>query len=61
MVKISSSELLNFRFPLPSKDKQTEIVEKIKNQINAQNSIDQQIEQKQKEINTIIETAIKSN
>lgn len=58
MVKISSSELLNFRFPLPNKDVQTEIVSKIKTQIDAQNEIDKQIEEKQQEINRIIESAI---
>ena len=58
MVKISSGELLNFRFPLPNKKKQAEIVEKIKTRINAQNLIDQQIEQKQQQINRIIENAI---
>ena len=58
MVKISSGELLNFRFPLPNKKKQAEIVEKIKIQIDAQNLIDQQIEQKQQQINVIIENAI---
>ncbi len=61
MVKISAIELLNFRFPLPNKNIQAQIVEKIKNQIDAQNIIDQQIEQKQQEINGIIENAIQKN
>jgi restriction endonuclease S subunit len=49
-------------FPIPDWDdtKQTEIVEKIKSQIDAQNIIDQQIEQKQQQINEIIENAIKN-
>jgi type I restriction enzyme, S subunit len=49
-------------FPIPDWDetKQTQIVEKIKNQIDAQNLIDQQIEAKQQQINEIIENAIKS-
>jgi type I restriction enzyme S subunit len=60
MVKISSSELLNFRFPLPEKNKQALIVTKIKTQLDAQNIIDSQIEQKQQQINDIIENAIKT-
>jgi type I restriction enzyme, S subunit len=60
MVKISAIELLNFRFPLPNIKTQAQIVEKIKNQIDAQNIIDQQIEEKQQQINEIIENAIKS-
>lgn len=49
-------------FPIPDWDetKQTAIVEKIKTQIDSQNLIDQQIEQKQQQINAIIENAIKS-
>jgi len=47
-------------FPIPDWDetKQSEIVEKIKTQIDAQNIIDKQIEQKQKQINEIIKNAI---
>lgn len=60
MVKISSTELHSFRLPLPNKEQQTAIVEKIKAQIDAQNLIDQQIEQKQQEINQIIEYAIEA-
>jgi type I restriction enzyme, S subunit len=59
MVKISSVELLNFRVPLPNKDLQTEIVEKIKTQIDKQTIFDTQIEFKQQEINKIITDAIK--
>ncbi len=49
-------------FPIPDWDdtKQTEIVEKIKSQIDAQNSIDRQIEEKQQQITEIIENAIKT-
>ena len=49
-------------FPIPDWDdiKQTEIVAKIKTQIDAQNIIDIQIEQKQQQINDIIESAIKT-
>jgi len=60
MVKISSGELINFRLPIPTKAKQTEIVDKIKTQIDAQNIIDNQIEEKQQQINEIIENAIKT-
>ena len=38
--------------------KQTQIVEKIKTQINSQNTIDKQIEEKQNEISKLIEMAI---
>ena len=50
-------------FPMPDWDetKQAELVEKIKSQIDAQNEIDKQIEEKQKRINEIIEGAIKGN
>lgn len=49
-------------FPIPDWDdiKQTEIVAKIKTQIDAQNIIDIQIEQKLQQINDIIESAIKT-
>jgi type I restriction enzyme, S subunit len=60
MVKISSVELLNFRFPLPNKDLQTKIVEKIKTQIDKQNIFDSQIEFKQQEISKIIADAIQA-
>lgn len=47
-------------FPIPDWDdiKQTEIVDKIKTQIDSQNIIDHQIEHKQQQINDIIESAI---
>lgn len=60
MVKISSIELNNFHLPIPSIEKQTEIVKKIKAQIDSQKLIDQQIEYKQQQINEIIENAIKT-
>lgn len=60
MVKISATELNNFHLPIPDTDKQIEIVEKVKSQIDAQKIIDDQIEAKQSEINKIIETAIQS-
>jgi type I restriction enzyme S subunit len=56
MVKIASGELNNFRLPLPKKDLQLEIVAKIKFQIEAQNTIDQQIFKKQQQINKILES-----
>jgi type I restriction enzyme, S subunit len=58
MVKISSIELLNFRFPLPDKDLQTEIVEKIKIKIDEQDIFDSQIKSKQQEISKIIADVI---
>ena len=57
MVKVSSSEILNFRVPLPEITQQIKIVEAIKNQLNAQKEIDRKIEDKQKVINKIIENA----
>ena len=47
-------------FPIPDWDdtKQAEIVSKIKAQIDAQNSIDQQIAEKRQQINEIIENAL---
>lgn len=54
MVKVSSKELLEFYLPLPDLTKQQQIVEKIKFQIDAQKLIDNQIEQKQKEISDLI-------
>ncbi len=49
-------------FPIPDWDetKQNSIAAKIKTQIDSQNLIDQQIEQKQQQINAIIENAIKT-
>lgn len=62
--KSSQGKLALFRIkktiiPLIEYYKQAEIVEKIKSQIDAQNSIDHQIEQKQQQINQLIENAIK--
>lgn len=47
-------------FPIPNWDsqKQAQVVEKIKKQIDEQNIIDNQIEQKQQAINQLIESAI---
>ena len=59
MVKISSSELYNLYLPIPKIEIQRKVVEKIKNQINVQNSIDKEIEKNMAEINLIIEAAIK--
>jgi len=59
MVKISSSELYNFYLPIPKIEIQRKVVEKIKNQIKVQNSIDKEIEKNMAEINLIIEAAIK--
>ena len=57
-IELYSSEIENFDIPDFSLAKQSEIVEKIKTQIDAQNEIDKQIEDKQQEINKIIESAI---
>lgn len=59
MVKVSSTELLNFRLPIPELEEQTEIVSAIKTQLDAQKEIDRQIEEKQQAINKIIEDIIK--
>ena len=58
MVKVSSSELLNFRVPLPETTEQSEIVNSIKTTLDEQKVIDRQIEEKRKAINKIIEEAI---
>ena len=58
MVKVSSAELLNFRVPIPEKKQQAQIVEAIKTQLAEQKEIGRQIEEKQKQINKIIEDAI---
>lgn len=55
---IFPSQIQEFPIPDWSETKQTEIVEKIKTQIDSQNLIDQLIEMKQQEINNIIEEAI---
>jgi type I restriction enzyme S subunit len=57
-IELYSSEIENFDIPDFSLDKQAEIVMKIKTQIDAQNVIDQQIEQKQEAISKIIEQAL---
>ena len=57
---IFPSQIQEFPIPDWSEIKQTEIVEKIKLQIDSQNLIDQKIEQKQQQINAIIENAIKA-
>ncbi len=59
MTNIFVSQVKDFPI-LYDEAKQTEIVEKIKSQIDSQNLIDVQIEQKQQEINAIIENAIKT-
>ncbi|MGX2959030.1 restriction endonuclease subunit S [Peribacillus sp. JNUCC 23] len=61
MVKISSSELLNYYLPIPEINSQKEIVKKIKTQINSQNEIDKKIDDKQNKISKLIEEAIKSS
>ncbi|MEH2203807.1 MAG: restriction endonuclease subunit S [Nostoc sp.] len=58
MVKVSSTEILNFRLPIPELEEQTEIVEAIKIQLDSQKEIDRQIEEKQQTINKIIESVI---
>jgi type I restriction enzyme S subunit len=58
MVKVSSSELLNFRVPLPEITEQSEIANTIKTKLDEQKVIDRQIEEKRKAINKIIEEAI---
>ena len=57
---IFPSQIQEFPMPDWNEDKQTEMAEKIKSQIDAQNSIDNQIEEKQQQINEIIENAIKT-
>jgi len=59
MVKVSSTELLNFRLPIPSIEEQENLVGLIKTQIDEQKVIDRQIEEKLQAINKIIEDAIK--
>ncbi len=61
MVKVSSKELLEFYLPLPDLTKQQQIVEIIKSQIDAQKLIDEQIEQKQKEISDLIYQCVKGS
>lgn len=59
MVKVSSAELLNFRLPIPTIQEQEKLVSLIKTQLDEQKISDRQIEEKQQEINKIIEDAIK--
>jgi len=59
MVKVSSKELNDFYLPIPTKEIQQQIVDKIKTKIDAQKNIDRQIEQKQEQIGKIIEDCIK--
>ena len=56
---IFPSQIQEFPIPDWTEEKQAEIVGKIKNQIDAQNSIDKEIEKNMAEINLIIEAAIK--
>ncbi len=58
-IELYTSEIESFDIPNFSLNQQTEIVAKIKTQIDAQNLVDVQIEEKQQQINTIIENAIK--
>ncbi|WP_008310052.1 restriction endonuclease subunit S [Leptolyngbya sp. PCC 6406] len=59
MVKVSSTELLNFRLPIPEFEKQIEIVQAVKIKLDEQKEIDRQIEEKQQTINKIVEIAIR--
>jgi type I restriction enzyme, S subunit len=59
-IHLYEKQIIDFVIPNFSLNKQAEIVEKIKSQIDAQNSIDHQIEQKQQQINQLIENAIKT-
>lgn len=56
---IFPSQIQEFPIPDWSEDKQTEIVEKIKSQIDAQSNIDKEIEKNMTKINSIIEEAIR--
>lgn len=58
-IELYSSEIENFEIPDFTLEEQTEIVEKIKTQLDEQKVIDRQIEEKQQAINKIIEDAIK--
>jgi len=59
MVKVSSTELLNFRLPIPPIDEQENLVDLIKTKLAEQKVIDRQIEEKHQAVNKIIEEAIK--
>lgn len=56
---IFPSQIQEFPIPDWTEEKQAEIVEKIRDQIDAQNSIDKEIEKNMAEIKLIIEAAIK--
>lgn len=56
---IFPSQIQEFPIPDWTEEKQAEIVEKIQNQIDAQNIIDKEIEKNMAEVNLIIEAAIK--
>lgn len=60
-IELYSSEIENFDIPSFSLAKQTEIVEKIKSQLDAQKVIDSQIEEKHQTINKLIEEAIQKH
>lgn len=60
MVKISSSELYDFYLPIPDIDVQRRVVNQIQDQIDAQNHIDQKIEENIAKISQIIEEAIRN-
>lgn len=59
MVKVSEPELKKFIIPMPPKEKQSKIATLIKEQIDAQKIIDEQILKKQQQILKIIENAIR--
>lgn len=59
MVKVSEPELKKFIIPMPPKEKQSKIATLIKEQIDAQKIIDEQILKKQQQILQIIENAIR--
>lgn len=58
MVKIASTELLNFYLPIPPIEEQLEIVVKIETLIEVQNELDKQIEEKQNQIKNLIEESV---
>lgn len=59
MVKVSEPELKKFIIPMPPKEKQSKIATLIKEQIDAQKIIDEQILKKQQQILQIIENAVR--
>jgi len=58
MVKVSSTELLSFRLPIPSIEDQENLVGLIKTQLDDQKVIDGKVEEKQQAINKIIQNAV---